>query len=349
MTGNLSIPITTPDLEFYASRVRNFLPDRIVDIHAHVWTQVKVPGTSDPSGRSASWPSRVAASNPIEDLLATYGQMLPGKQVTPVIFSSPTVSVETDELNRYVADCAAAHGLPALLLSRPEWSAEELGDRLAAGGFAGIKPYLSFAPPEIPVAEVEIFDFLPRRHLELLNEIGGIVMLHIPRPGRLGDPVNLAQMMEIDREYPNAKVIIAHVGRAYCVEDIGGAFDALTGARNLLFDISANTNEEVFRRLIRTVGPRRILFGSDMPILRMRTRRICEDGVYVNLVPKGLYGDISGDPHMREIDGDEADRMTFFLYEEIDAFRRAAEAEGLTRAEIEAVFHDSAATLRGGP
>jgi hypothetical protein len=52
---------------------------------------------------------------------------------------------------------------------------------------------------------------------------------------------------------------------------------------------------------------------------------------------------------MRDVDGDEAARLTFFLYEEIDAFRRAAEAEGLTRADVEAVFHDNAARLRDPP
>lgn len=38
-------------------------------------------------------------------------------------------------------------------------------------------------------------------------------MLHIPRDGRLKDPVNLAQMMEIEEKYPKVKLIIAHVGR----------------------------------------------------------------------------------------------------------------------------------------
>ena len=91
--------------------------------------------------------------------------------------------------------------------------------------------------------------------------------------------------------------------------------------------------------------PRRILFGSDLPILRMRTRRICEDGTYVNLVPRGLYGDVSGDPHLREVDGKDADSLTFFMYEELDAFRRAALATGLSESDIEAVFHGNAAKL----
>jgi hypothetical protein len=40
-------------------------------------------------------------------------------------------------------------------------------------------------------------------------------MLHIPRDGRLGDKVNLALMLEIEADYPNARVVIAHLGRAY--------------------------------------------------------------------------------------------------------------------------------------
>jgi predicted TIM-barrel fold metal-dependent hydrolase len=111
------------------------------------------------------------------------------------------------------------------------------------------------------------------------------------------------------------------------------------------FDISANTNGEVFRRLIAAVGPGRILFGTDMPIPRMRMRRICEKGKYVNLVPRGLYGDVSGDPHMREVAGAAAERLTFFLYEQLDAFRQAARAEGLSRSEVEDVFHNNSKRL----
>jgi predicted TIM-barrel fold metal-dependent hydrolase len=170
-------------------------------------------------------------------------------------------------------------------------------------------------------------------------------MLHIPRSARLRDPVNLADMLEIERRYPNARVIIAHVGRAYCPEDVGDAFAVLAQTQRLLFDISANTNAAVFEQLIRTVGPRRILFGSDLPITRMRMRRICENGNYVNLVPKGLYGDVSDDKHMREVEGEQAEALSFFLYEEIDAFRRAAQATALTPRDIEDVFYGNAMRL----
>jgi uncharacterized protein len=79
--------------------------------------------------------------------------------------------------------------------------------------------------------------------------------------------------------------------------------------------------------------------------LRMRMRRICEDGFYVNIVPPGLYGDVSGDPHMREVSVEEGERLSFFLYEQLYAFRCAAEAVGLSRAELEDVFYNTAAQI----
>ena len=167
-------------------------------------------------------------------------------------------------------------------------------------------------------------------------------MLHIPRDGRLKDPVNLAQLLEIEERYPAMKVIVAHVGRAYCPEDVGDAFKVLSKTKRLCFDFSANTNERVFGQLIEAIGPKRILFGSDLPIARMRMRRVCERGNYVNIVPRGLYGDVSGDRHMREVSGKEADALTFFMYEEIDALRRAAEGAGLKKADVQDIFCNNA-------
>lgn len=157
--------------------------------------------------------------------------------------------------------------------------------------------------------------------------------------------MNLSQMIEIEKRYPNVKVIIAHVGRAYCPEDIGGAFEVLGETRKMMFDISANTCAETFVHALRAVGPKRILFGSDLPILRMRMKRICEAGTYVNLVPKGLYGDVSGDSHMREMEGPVAEQLSFFMYEEIDAMRRAAAEAHLTDDDIKAIFWGNAAQL----
>ena len=333
--------VTDVDRRFYDKHIAGWLPDELIDIHTHVWLKRfkkrRAPGEAR---RTVAWPSMVAAENPVEHLVETYKLMFPGKAVTPMIFASLTKEY-LDAANAYVMDAAGRHGFPALIFSDPRWPAAELERRIKRGGFLGIKSYLTMAPAYLPTSEIRIFDFFPHHQLEVMNRHGWIAMLHIPRDGRLRDPVNLAQMLEIEERYPNLQLIVAHVGRAYCPEDVGDAFQILAKTRRMNFDFSASSNAAVFRQLLETVGPKRVLFGSDLPILRMRARRVCEKGFYINIVPEGLYGNVSADPHMREVTGAEAEKLTFFMYEELAAFGRAARAAGLRPADIRDVFRNN--------
>jgi predicted TIM-barrel fold metal-dependent hydrolase len=334
------------DREFYQQSLQGFLPDRLIDVHTHVWLDRFRSSQKDEHLRAVTWPQRVAVDNSVEDLSETYQLMFPGKKVLPLIFGmalSPGDDIRGG--NEYVSQCARKNHLPALIFADPRWSEIEFEEGITSGNFLGAKVYLTRSDSRIPEKDIQIYDFLPHHQLKVLDRHGWIVMLHIPRHDRLRDPLNLTQMVEIEKQYPSVKVIIAHVGRSYCPEDIGNAFEVLGETRRMLFDISANTCAETFEQLIRAVGSKRILFGSDLPVLRMRTRRICEGGTYINLVPKGLYGDLSCDPHMREVEGKDADRLTFFMYEEIDVFRRVAAKTGLKKNDIEAVFNGNAAEL----
>jgi len=333
------------DKLFYEQKLKDFLPDQIIDIHTHVWLDKFIMEASDEPARAVTWPWLVAATNSVEDLMETYKLMLPSKQVIPLLFSQVSTNTNLTLGNAYVSEYAAKYNFPSLLVAKPEQSASEFEASIEKGGFLGCKVYLNYAASYIPEKEIRIYDFLPQHQLEVLNKRGWMAMLHIPRDGRLKDPVNLAQMLEIERDYPNLKLIIAHVGRAYCDEDLGNALEILSETRNMVFDFSANTNAYVFQQLIKAVGPKRILFGSDLPIVRMRMKRIYEQARYINLVPKGLYGDVSGDRNMREVEGTEADELSFFLYEQLEAFRQAAVAEGLTKQDIEDVFYNNAAAI----
>jgi predicted TIM-barrel fold metal-dependent hydrolase len=338
------VEVRPQDREIYERSLRGFLPDRLIDIHSHVWLVRHRPRAAGPS-RVVSWPDLVAPESPIEDHLECYRLLFPGKTVIPCLFAGLIDESSAEAANAYVRESARAHGLPALLFTLPQWPAEEVERRVLQGGFQGIKGYLSLAPAYLPRQEIRVFDFLPPHQLEVADRRGWLVMLHLPRDARLRDPVNLAQVLEIEERFPSLQLILAHVGRAYCEEDVGEAFQILKDTRRLVFDFSANCNERVFEQALRAVGPGRFLFGSDLPILRMRTKRICENGVYVNLVPRGLYGDVSGDRNMREIDGPEAERLTFFMYEELLALRQAAEKVGLGKQDLEDVFYRNAARL----
>ena len=100
----------------------------------------------------------------------------------------------------------------------------------------------------------------------------------------------------------------------------------------MMFDFTANTYDYAMIKCLETVGPKRFMFGSDLPILKMKMFRTFENGVYYNNVPRGLYGDVSGDVHMRETDRED---ITCFMYEELLAFKRAAEALKLSKQDVE--------------
>jgi len=331
------------DKKFYEERLRDFLPEKIIDSHSHIWLNKLIDRGDDRADRIQAWPLKVAEENSIEDLIEGYKLYFPDKKVVPLFCPGNIRSKSSIErLNEYCASSAAEYDYPFLTLTNPDWEADKVETTIKNDKSIGVKVYLTFAPDYIPTEEIRIFDFLPPHHLEVLNKNGWAALLHIARSKRLRDPLNLAQMLEIEQRYPNVKLIIAHVGRAYCPEDVGNAFEVLKGTKNMVFDLAANCNADVFEQLINTVGPKRILFGSDEPISRMRMKRICDNGRYINLVAKGAYGDVSGDPHMREVSREESDRFTFFMYEIIDAFRQAAHRTGLSKADIEDVFCNNA-------
>lgn len=338
--------VTDYDQKIYQEELHNFLPDKIIDIHTHVWLDSisKLNKAVTPK-RSVTWPSLVAKDNPVEDLRETYRLMFPGKEVSALIFANGVHKGNIKESNDYIAQAAKKSGYPALYYSHPEQTDEELYNEIQAHGFLGLKSYLDLSKEYLPEAEIRIYDFFPHHQLNLINKLGLIIMLHIPRIDRLKDPVNLAQILEIKEKYPNIKLIIAHVGRAYCDGDVGNAFDVLSKADDLLFDFSANTNTNVFTKLIDSVGPKRILFGSDMPILRMRARRIDENGYYINLIPPGMYGDPKQDNHLREVSEEQADKLTFFMYEELLAMKEACRRTGMDSKDIDYIFYANGKNL----
>ena len=340
--------VTEHDRKVYEEELRDFLPEKIFDVHTHVWLKEFFPPAPLAPGetkRTVTWPSLVAADNSIEDLQEPYRLLLPGKDVRALMFSN---SGRSREANDYVAQASRKTGFPALYFSAPEESPEEVARQIRKGGFLGIKGYLSLSPKYIPEAEIRIFDFFPKAQLKKMDEMGAIVMLHIPRNGRLKDPVNLAQIMEIKQEFPNIRLIIAHVGRAYTKEDVGNAFETLDQAPDLMYDFCANCCEYAITEVIRHAGVKHVMYGTDMPILRMRTHRIEENGTYINLVPPGLYGDPKQDKHLREVSAEEAEKITFFLYEELLAFKRAAKTLGLSRQDIEDIMYNNAHDLIEG-
>ena len=130
--------------------------------------------------------------------------------------------------------------------------------------------------------EASIFEFLPHHVLEVINDRHAWVTLHIPKAARLGHPDNVREIREIRRRYPNIVLVIAHLGRCYTEPHALEALPQFADDPGLYFDSSAVLNPACHRVALQHLGPRRILYGSDNPVMYMRGRRQYRERTYIN-------------------------------------------------------------------
>lgn len=327
------------DKKVYEEELYDFLPDKIVDSHVHIF----LPEHSKlkKAGAVNGWTNYVYNEASIEESLARYDELFPGKKVVPVIFGTPSGLVF--ESNEYVSKLSKEKGYPALFMNKFIDSAEFIEEQVINGGFQGLKPYLNNCNTNVKGADADIFDFLPEEHLKVCDKYGWKVVLHISKNDRLKNSTNIKQLIEIEQKYPNVKLIVAHIGRAYSPEDLGDALEILaSNTKNMMFDFSANTYSYAIEKCINLMGSKRVLFGTDMPIAKMRMYRISENGNYINVVPRGMYGDVSNDIHMKETD---EKNVTNFCYEILRAFKKASINLSLSKEDIDDIMWKNAGEL----
>ena len=328
------------DKKFY-EQIRDYLPETIFDAHVHLWKKEFI--RKDDAAGVAGWVGNFIAEHIMdaEQYTDTVNALFPGKKTEALAFGWVEPNVDLEGNNEYIGSCGK--DIRRLAVARPDWSAEYTIDQVEKNGLCGLKPYPGFAALFKPANEVRVTDMLSADQLAAANEKGWVIVLHLPRTGRLADRQNIQDLIMIDRQYPNIKTVVAHIGRAYAPENIGDAFDALKDTKHLVFDFAANTNAEVFKQTIEVFGTKRIHYGSDMPISGMRMRRTYGvGGNYINIVPKGSCGDVSGDPHMMECEDTD---ISYFAYECVAAMTDAARNLGLKDRDMEDIFFSNAKNL----
>ncbi len=322
----------------FQQEIRPWLPSRMVDIHCHVSLKENCGPIPEERLRQ-NWALEVGVHQTWEALRANYSLLLPGIEVRALVFGAPFREMDIAADNRYVLQgVREAEGrASALYVVRPEETPEAV-ERALDAGFLGLKPYPDLA--EGPGGgEPGVFDMLPKTLLRVLDRRGGILMLHLPRKGRLADEDNIREVSELVEEFPNVRTVLAHVGRAYCLPNAERGLPRYPQSPNLLFDISANVNADVFALALEVAGPGRLLFGSDLPVTRMRLKRECVGDDYIN------YTDEDYSWNTRRKSPEEEALYTYFLYEELRGLIEAARRRGLTPGDLEPVLRTNGERL----
>ena len=332
------------DRAFWQEHFESWLPPRMLDAHTHIFPdKFRLEAMTD-AKRRQYWVNELL--EPIDAPAAErcYQTVFPGRQTTCVAFGLPDLEYDIEGCNSYVQQECARRGWRSLAVLRPQWSQDKVAALLDAPGVIGVKPYYSLIGQDREsrdrYLEASIFDFLPHHVLEVVNDRHAWVTLHIPKAARLGHPDNVREIRELRRRYPNIALVIAHLGRCYTEPHALEALPQFADDPGLFFDSSAVLNPACHRVALQHLGPGRIVYGSDNPIMYMRGRRQYQGRAYMNRTSHPFHFNRDREP--AEVEA----RYTLFMYEDLRAIKQACDDLGIVaREQIEGIFHSNALRL----
>ena len=336
------------DLHFYRTHIAPVLPPTVLDFHTHIWRRdqwLSCPSldAASPAGEGGSdVPSDGRAGRQYmvttydysrEQLLSDAKRMFPDRDYRAVVFGQPTPAVDTRRTNEYVVESAALGGLfPLMVVGRDLLPADRLKDEIQANAFLGFKVYLNWIGDDY--GNLCIDDMIGDAEMRLADELGLVVLLHVPRSARLADGDVQKGVRSLAQRYPNSRLVLAHCGRCYSYEHMRASIGAVQDLENVYFDTSMVMDPLVLLLLFRHVDSSRVLFATDLPVAAMRGRRVQIMDHWVDVVAAGYPQSAFRVPA-------EGIRATFMSHEIVLAIRNAGEMAGLSQAELRRVFFDN--------
>jgi len=208
----------------------------------------------------------------------------------------------------------------------------QIKESIVEGGFFGFKVILPWIGNDY--GNVKIQDMIGPTEMNMANNLGLVVLIHVPRSGRLADPEIQREVREYARRYPNASIVLAHCGRCYHPDVMKVAVEAIRDLDNVYVDTAMVMDPVVFQILFREIDSRRVLYGTDFPVATMRGRRVYVMNHWVDVVTEGYP--VSS---FRAISSDM--NATFMAYEIVLALKRAADLVGLPMEKLRAIFYEN--------
>lgn len=325
------------DMPFYKDHISPVLPDKILDFHTHIWTK-EVWKTTPWEQDSPGGKYMVTTQDyTIEELIGDGKMMFPDRRFEVVCFGQPTSTADMVKTNDYVAKVTKASGLyPLIITGRDTTKPAVLEQAVREKGFLGYKVFINWFGDNYKDVTVE--SMIGPAEMLIADKLGLIVLLHVPRSERLADPQISKGVEKLSKDYPNARIVLAHCGRCYLPDEAKRAFSKVKDLENVYFDTAMVMDVTAIEIALDNIGPARLLFATDLPVARMRGRRVYVMDHWVDLVLEGYQQSAFrvGSDNMR---------ATFMVYEIILAIRRAAERVGLSRQEFENIFYQNGKSL----
>lgn len=312
------------DRALLAEATDGFLPDRVIDFHAHVMEARFYAA-------DAVNPAFAGRTIDLERYTTAMGLLLGTRLVGDFVFPYPARRTDRIGVNEWmIADARSTparqrHWLAALVAPSddPGLASEWLRD----GRCCGLKPYHLYAH-DGDTRQTDIEAWAPEWMWRCCHEHEALLILHLVKDASSADPANREALLRLSTRYPGCRVVLAHVGRSFNHRTARGLKD-LASRPNIVVDTSAVTECEGIKLAVDVLGIDRVIYGSDYPISHVRGRCVTAGDSF-----QWIYGEEMNNP-----------RMTLVGIESLLSHRQAAEDLGLGRVEIEKLFHGNAQAL----
>ena len=319
------------DQQIWDEELQDFVPDRVFDAHIHLFN----PDHLSAAGSSANtWG--------LADLATLQGwaaRLYPGRETHFLALGTPLSGIDVATHNHWCIEQIQQD--PQSRMNRlvtPSCRLEDIERDVRQRGMIGLKPYRIFSVTG-EFAQCRIHEFLLHEQLELANELGLWITLHLSRFHGCADEFNLNDLREYtQKRYPNIKWILAHCARSFTYWPIRKAIDQLRDMPNIWYDVSAVTDVRPLITLFSREDRRRILYGSD------GVDATYFHGQYAAMGRAWQYVDVGRfDLKFPHCDG----RPILAIYEQLLSMKQAAEIAEWSNDDIQNLFWKNAAEVFG--
>lgn len=324
---NITLTYNEFDREFWERELEYFVPQNIYDMHTHLWTETGQEQLPAPD-------NSLRTEIDFQGLLAWSAQVFPGRECHFLALGTPIPGVNAISQNKWLAnEIAADNKSIAGMIVTPQTTQNELHDGVIKYKFRAVKPYRLFAADP---RNARIVDFLPESLLEIIDEHGMAVTLHLSMPEGADSPHNISDLKYLTKKYQNIKWILAHCARAFNSTFLEKSVHILKHLPNIHYDTSAVNDLYTHYLLLKHEDINRIMFGSD------NVAAGCARGKYITYARAWQF--YPGAKHPEHCDG----RATLVVYEQLLQQKRAADILELSTGEVNKLFRKNAERLING-
>ncbi len=318
---------TAADRQIWEEELDAFVPSKIFDAHYHLWSEDAI--ASDHPQRGALMEVDRMGAQSLDR------QMFPDREIEYLILGTPLRDIDLEHHNRFIADqMRSAKNIRMHRLVTPQCSTEDIRRDIETLGFTGLKPYRIYSSTGDP-NQCRIQEFLTHEQMELANDLGLWVTMHLSQYQGCADPDNLADLQEYTtRRYPNIKWILAHCARSFTYYAIRQAVERLRDLPNIWYDTSAVCDVMSHYTLFKNEDHRRVLYGSD---------NMLGCGFHGSYVSMGRFWYQVGVPTTRgEVTLHTDARPVLVIYQQLLCMKHAAELAELSTSQISDIFYGNA-------